>query len=99
MLQENGINAELGLACADDTVLDILSERAEKEIVSAGSVEKNLIGPCGPFLSKLCRNIVLMQKVMYCIYVKGLNREFGESKRFQKICEIMIFGNNMSRYM
>ncbi|KAL8147344.1 condensin-1 complex subunit CAP-D2 [Apium graveolens] len=60
--KESGINAELGLACTDDTVLDILSERAEKEIVSAGSVEKNLIGPCGPFLSKLCRNITLMQK-------------------------------------
>lgn len=67
LLQESGINAELGLACTDDSVLDILSERAEKEIVSAGSVEKNLIGPCGPFLSKLCRNITLMQKVMYCV--------------------------------
>ncbi|XP_017253367.1 condensin-1 complex subunit CAP-D2 isoform X1 [Daucus carota subsp. sativus] len=60
--KENGINAELGLACTDDTILDTLSASAEKEIVSAGSVEKNLIGSCGSFLSKLCRNITLMQK-------------------------------------
>lgn len=61
--QENGINAELGLAASEDAVLDILSERAEKEIISGGSTEKNLIGLCAPFLSKLCRNFNLMQKV------------------------------------
>lgn len=63
-MQENGINAELGLAGSEDAILDTLSERAEKEIVSGGSSEKNLIGHCAPFLSKVCRNITLMQKVI-----------------------------------
>ncbi|XP_076908529.1 condensin-1 complex subunit CAP-D2-like [Bidens hawaiensis] len=60
--KEDDINAELGVAATEDAVLDILSERAEKEIVSGASVEKNLIGYCAPFLSKLCRNFNLMQK-------------------------------------
>lgn len=64
MLQDNGINAELGLAASEDAFLDTLSERAEKEIVSGGSRERNLIGYCAPFLSKLCRNYSLMQKVI-----------------------------------
>ncbi|KAI3772650.1 hypothetical protein L6452_03840 [Arctium lappa] len=59
--KEDGINAELGVAASEDAMLDILSERAEKEIVS-GASEKNLIGHCAPFLSKLCRNFSLMQK-------------------------------------
>ncbi|KVI12133.1 hypothetical protein Ccrd_009460 [Cynara cardunculus var. scolymus] len=59
--KEDDINAELGVAASEDAVLDILSERAEKEIVS-GASEKNLIGHCAPFLSKLCRNFSLMQK-------------------------------------
>ncbi|KAK9041417.1 hypothetical protein V6N11_016519 [Hibiscus sabdariffa] len=58
----NNINAELGLAASEDAVLDTLAERAEKEIVCGSSSEKNLIGECAPFLSKLCRNFVLMQK-------------------------------------
>ncbi|GAB2267149.1 Condensin-1 complex subunit CAP-D2 [Dionaea muscipula] len=58
----NGINAELGVASSEDAMLDSLSERAEKEIISGGSAEKNLIGYCAPFLSKLCRNFSLMQK-------------------------------------
>ncbi|MBA0654795.1 hypothetical protein Goklo_021731, partial [Gossypium klotzschianum] len=58
----NGINAELGLAASEDAVLDTLAERAEKEIVCGSCSEKNLIGECAPFLSKLCRNFVLMQK-------------------------------------
>ncbi|GAB2227931.1 hypothetical protein Droror1_Dr00009760 [Drosera rotundifolia] len=58
----NGINAELGVAASEDAVLDSLSERAEKEIISGGSTEKNLIGSCAPFVSKLCRNFSLMQK-------------------------------------
>lgn len=62
--QENGINAELGLASSEDAFLDTLSERAEKEIVSGRSCERNLIGHCAPFLSKLCRNYSLMQKVI-----------------------------------
>lgn len=61
-VKENGINAELGLAASEDAILDSLSERAEKEIISGGSAEKNLIGHCAPFLSKLCRNFSLMQK-------------------------------------
>lgn len=63
-MQDNGINAELGITASEDAVLDTLSERAEKEIVSGGSFEKNLIGYCAPFLSKLCRNFSLMQKVI-----------------------------------
>ncbi|EEF33221.1 condensin, putative [Ricinus communis] len=61
-LQENNINAELGVAASEDAILDALSERAEQEIISSGSNEKNLIGLCVPFLSKLCRNISLMQR-------------------------------------
>ncbi|KAJ8760176.1 hypothetical protein K2173_011032 [Erythroxylum novogranatense] len=61
-LKESDINAELGVAASEDAILDTLSERAEKEIVSGGSEEKNLIGHCAPFLSKLCRNFSLMQK-------------------------------------
>lgn len=64
ILQENGINAELGLAASEDAILDTLSERAEKEIVSGDLNEKNLIGHCAPFLSKLCRNYNLMQNVI-----------------------------------
>ncbi|XP_059295727.1 condensin-1 complex subunit CAP-D2 [Lycium ferocissimum] len=60
--KDNGINAELGLAASEDAFLDTLSERAEKEIVSGSSCERNLIGHCAPFLSKLCRNYTLMQK-------------------------------------
>lgn len=64
ILQENGINAELGLAASEDAILDTLSERAEREIVSGDLNEKNLIGHSAPFLSKLCRNFNLMQKVI-----------------------------------
>ncbi|KAF5191977.1 Condensin complex subunit [Thalictrum thalictroides] len=60
--KENGINAELGLAASEDAILDALSEKAEKEIVSGASVDKNLIGQCTPLLSKLCSNFSLMQK-------------------------------------
>ncbi|KAJ4701121.1 Condensin complex subunit 1 [Melia azedarach] len=60
--KENSINAELGLAASEDAILDTLSEKAEKEILSGGSSEKNLIGHCAPFLSKLCRNFSLMHK-------------------------------------
>ncbi|KAG2258256.1 hypothetical protein Bca52824_077550 [Brassica carinata] len=61
--QENhSINAELGLAASDDALLDTLAERAEREIVSGGSGEKNLIGDCATFLSKLCRNFSVLQK-------------------------------------
>ncbi|KAI3472260.1 hypothetical protein Pfo_029748 [Paulownia fortunei] len=61
-VKDDGISSELGLAASEDAVLDSLAERAEKEIVSGGSTEKNLIGHCAPFLSKLCRNFSLMQK-------------------------------------
>ncbi|KAK4839260.1 hypothetical protein QYF36_020465 [Acer negundo] len=60
--KENGINAELGLAASEDAILDTLSERAEKEIVSSGSCENNLVGQSALFLSKLCRNFSLMHK-------------------------------------
>ncbi|KAK1277671.1 hypothetical protein QJS04_geneDACA016585 [Acorus gramineus] len=61
-VKDDGISAELGLAASGDAMLDLLSERAEKEIVSGFSTEKNLISSCAPFLSKLCRNFSLMQK-------------------------------------
>lgn len=67
MLQDNNINAELGIAASEDAILDTLSEKAEQEIVSSGSSEKNLIGLCAPFLSKLCRNFSLMQKVILLV--------------------------------
>lgn len=57
------INAELGLNATVDVALDSLAEKAEKEIISSGEVEKCLIGHCAPFLSKLCRNFSLLQKV------------------------------------
>ncbi|CAI9099685.1 OLC1v1036544C1 [Oldenlandia corymbosa var. corymbosa] len=60
--KDNNISAELGLAASDDALLDTLSDTAEKEIVSGGASEKNLIGCCAPFISKLCRNFALMQK-------------------------------------
>ncbi|KAL2226024.1 condensin complex subunit 1 [Sesamum indicum] len=60
--KDDNINSELGLAASEDAMLDGLAESAEKEIVSGGGTEKNLIGNCAPFLSKLCRNFGLMQK-------------------------------------
>ncbi|VVB05952.1 unnamed protein product [Arabis nemorensis] len=60
--ENNSINAELGLAASDDALLDTLAERAEREIVTGGSGEKNLIGDCATFLTKLCRKFSLLQK-------------------------------------
>ncbi|XP_020961061.1 condensin complex subunit 1 [Arachis ipaensis] len=60
--KDNDINAELGFTASEDAALDALFEKAEKEIISGGSNEKNLIGVCATFLSKLCRNFGLMQK-------------------------------------
>lgn len=65
--QDEGINSELGVAASEDAMLDSLAESAEKEIISGGSAGKNLIGHCAPFLSKLCRNFSLMQKVISLI--------------------------------
>lgn len=62
-LQDSGINAELGVSASDDAMLDSLADKAEREILSGGSDEKNLLGYCAGFLSKLCRNFSLMQKV------------------------------------
>jgi hypothetical protein len=59
--QAQGINAELGLGATIDIAIESLAERAEKEIVCIS--QKNLIGHCGPFLSKLCGNLTLLQKV------------------------------------
>ncbi|CAL1352223.1 unnamed protein product [Linum trigynum] len=60
--KDDDINAELGVSASEDAIIDSLSERAEKEIVSGGSSDKYLIGLCAPFLSNLCRNFNLMQK-------------------------------------
>uniref|UniRef100_A0ACD5UJF0 Uncharacterized protein n=1 Tax=Avena sativa TaxID=4498 RepID=A0ACD5UJF0_AVESA len=59
--EAQGINAELGLGATIDIAVDSLAEQTEREIVSY-SCEKNLIGHCGPFLSKLCRNLTVLQK-------------------------------------
>lgn len=67
--QDAGINAELGITASEDAVLDILAEAAEKEIVSGGSNTKHLIGSCAHFLTKLCRNFGLMQKVRFDITI------------------------------
>lgn len=72
-LQNNSINAELGLAASDDALLDTLAERAEREIVSGGSGEKNLIGDCATFLSKLCRNFSLLQKVVSFSFILSVH--------------------------
>ena len=68
LLQDN-INAELGVSASEDAILDTLSERAEKEILAGGSDEKYLIGLCAPFLTKLCRNFSLMQKVILLVFL------------------------------
>ncbi|KAI9082072.1 hypothetical protein K1719_035997 [Acacia pycnantha] len=60
--KDTDINQELGLAASEDAAFDALFEKAEKEIISGCSNEKNLIGICSTFLSKLCRNFGLMQK-------------------------------------
>ncbi|KAG8079469.1 hypothetical protein GUJ93_ZPchr0007g4608 [Zizania palustris] len=59
--EAQGINAELGLGAMINIAIESLAEKAEREIVSSSS-EKNLIGYCGPFLAKLCRNLTLLQK-------------------------------------
>lgn len=64
MRQAQGINAELGLGATIDIAIEFLAEKAEKEIVCSSG--KNLIGHCGPFLSKLCRNLAFLQKVIVC---------------------------------
>ncbi|KAG8099187.1 hypothetical protein GUJ93_ZPchr0013g37460 [Zizania palustris] len=60
-LEAQGINAELGLGATIDIAIESLAEKAEREIVSCSS-EKHLIGHCGPFLAKLCRNLTFLQK-------------------------------------
>ncbi|CAL5207628.1 unnamed protein product [Lathyrus oleraceus] len=60
--KDNDINAELGFAASEDAALDAMFEKAEKEIVSGVSNEKNLVGICATFLSKLSRNFGLLQK-------------------------------------
>ncbi|XP_049933825.1 condensin-1 complex subunit CAP-D2-like [Nymphaea colorata] len=60
--KENAINRGLGLADSDDARLDSLSEQAEKDIISGGSTDKNLIGLCAPLVAKLCRNFGSMQQ-------------------------------------
>ncbi|KAL2895885.1 Condensin complex subunit 1 [Bienertia sinuspersici] len=41
--KDKGINAELGVAASEDAILDSLADKAEREIVSGGSDEKNLL--------------------------------------------------------
>ncbi|XP_020579522.1 condensin complex subunit 1 [Phalaenopsis equestris] len=57
-----GINAELGIAASDDAIIDSFFERAEKEIIASSFSDKNIIGYFAPFLSKVCRNVNVLQK-------------------------------------
>ncbi|KAM7505318.1 hypothetical protein LguiB_004222 [Lonicera macranthoides] len=86
---ENGISAELGLAASEDAIIDTLSARAEKEIVAGGSSEKNLIGHCAPFLSRLCRNFNLMHKVKGYINEMAMRLE-DEDERISSLAKLFF---------
>ncbi|XP_024543850.1 condensin complex subunit 1 isoform X1 [Selaginella moellendorffii] len=60
--KDEGINAELGVAAAEDVKLDYLLEKAEREIVSGSETRKLLIGSISPLVSKLCKNSTVLQK-------------------------------------
>lgn len=60
--EENNINAELGVSASEDARLDLLAEKAEKEIVSGRQNQKFIIGVCAPVIAKLCRNFTLLQQ-------------------------------------
>jgi condensin complex subunit 1 len=60
--EENNINAELGVSASEDARLDLLAEKAEKEIVSGNQNQKFIIGVCAPVIAKLCRNFTLLQQ-------------------------------------
>ncbi|KAG2687306.1 hypothetical protein I3760_09G045600 [Carya illinoinensis] len=97
-LKDNSINAELGLASSEEAILDNLSDKAEKEIISGGSSEKNLIGHCASFLSKLCRNFSLMQKVKGYINEMAIRVE-DEDERISSLAKLFFHelskkGNN-----
>lgn len=70
-------------------MLDSLAESAEKEIVSGGRAGKNLIGHCAPFLSKLCRNFSVMQKVisliLFHVSIGTFKMNWGRLKFWKKI--------------
>ncbi|KAK6124859.1 hypothetical protein DH2020_041393 [Rehmannia glutinosa] len=87
--KDDGINSELGLAASEDAMLDILAERAEKEIVFGGSSGKNLIGHCASFLSKLCRNFNLMQKVKGFINEMAMRLE-DEDERISNLARLFF---------
>ncbi|KAJ7519949.1 hypothetical protein O6H91_20G060900 [Diphasiastrum complanatum] len=59
---EENIGAELGLAASDEAKLDMLAEKAEKEIMSCGENTKFLIGAIAPIVTKICRNSGLLQQ-------------------------------------
>ncbi|MQL72395.1 hypothetical protein Taro_004763 [Colocasia esculenta] len=82
-LAKDGINAELGLASSEDVMIDGLSEKAEKEILSGCCNERNIIGICAPLISKLCRNYNLMQKY------PGL-----QASAMLALCRLMIIDAN-----
>ncbi|XP_042942154.1 condensin complex subunit 1 isoform X3 [Carya illinoinensis] len=97
-LKDNSINAELGLASSEEAILDNLSDKAEKEIISGGSSEKNLIGHCASFLSKLSRNFSLMQKVKGYINEMAIRVE-DEDERISSLAKLFFHelskkGNN-----
>lgn len=60
--EDNNINAELGVSASEDARLDLLAEKAEKEIVSGRQNTKFIIGVCAPVIAKLCRNFTLLQQ-------------------------------------
>ena len=64
-MQEENINAELGVAASVDARIDTLQERAEKDILSVDQSRKFLIGSCAPLVAKIARNFSLMQEVCF----------------------------------
>uniref|UniRef100_A0A803MJ92 Condensin-1 complex subunit CAP-D2 n=1 Tax=Chenopodium quinoa TaxID=63459 RepID=A0A803MJ92_CHEQI len=93
--KESGINAELGVAASDDAILDSLADKAEREIVAGGSNEKNLLGYCALFLSKLCRNLSLMQKasslfLWSVLRAKNLQNPELQAAAMLALCRFMI---------
>lgn len=51
------------MAASEDARIDVLHERAEKDIVSGGQSRKFLIGSCAPLVAKVARNFSLLQEV------------------------------------
>ncbi|KAH7430593.1 hypothetical protein KP509_08G005100 [Ceratopteris richardii] len=76
MHKEENISDELGVAASEDARIDILQERAEKDIVSGGQSGKYLIGVCAPLVAKVARNVSLLQEypMLQCSVMLALSK-------------------------